>query len=169
MACMGEYEQGHVSVGGLAKVTKEGKTECWLASDSCRAMAQNASNSGLEVNWELTGGLRVIQKIWRLKYIELDALLPSRLGAPEPMVLDLFVQTDKLKAYKSIQCFEQWVICFNAYMTSRYPNRMAKTCHDCMTSSAQYYRWPLAIFWAFNWSDFCSLSWLSQQHEDSDD
>lgn len=56
-------------------------------------MAQNASNSGLEANWELTGGLRVIQTIWRLKYIGLHALLPSWLGAPEPMVLDAKLQT----------------------------------------------------------------------------
>lgn len=104
MAYTGEYGQGHVSLDGLVKVTKEDEIECWLTSDSYRAMAQNASNSGLEANWELTGGLRVIQTIWRLKYIELDALLPSRLGAPEPMVLDLFAQNDKAKAYKSIQC-----------------------------------------------------------------
>jgi len=53
---------------------------------------------------------------------KIEIVLPSL--TPEPMVLDLFAQRDKPKACKSIQCFEQWVICFNVYMTSRYPNRI---------------------------------------------
>lgn len=43
------------------------------------------------------------------------------------MVLDLFAQCNKPKTSKTIQCFEQWVMCFNTYtavMTTWLPNRM---------------------------------------------
>lgn len=53
--------------------------------------------------------------------------MASQLKIPEPMVLDLFAQCNKPKTSKTIQCFEQWVICSNTYtvvMTTWLPNRM---------------------------------------------
>lgn len=48
-----------------------------------------------------------------LKYADSNELLPSRLGAPEVTMLDLFTQRERAKEAKIIQTFKQWVVCFN--------------------------------------------------------
>ena len=54
-------------------------------------------------------------KIWRKEFVELDALLPSRLGAPEPTLQDL-VCGEKRKEKKGIVTIQEWVGCFNTYI-----------------------------------------------------
>ena len=70
---------------------------------------------------------KIAEKIWKLEYVDLNELLPSRLGAPELTMLDLFTQRDRAKEAKKIQTFEQWVACFNtlvSVMAARYPDRV---------------------------------------------
>ena len=70
---------------------------------------------------------KIAEKIWKLEYVDLNELLPSRLGAPELTMLDLFTQRDRAKESKKIQTFEQWVACFNtlvSVMAARYPDRV---------------------------------------------
>ena len=70
---------------------------------------------------------KIAEKIWKLEYVDLNELLPSRLGAPELTMLDLFTQRDRAKEVKKIQMFEQWVACFNtlvSVMAARYPDQV---------------------------------------------
>ena len=62
---------------------------------------------------------RIAEAIWRDDYIDLAELLPARLGAPEPTLLELFSgsQNKPARAKKSITTIEEWVLCFNAYIT----------------------------------------------------
>ena len=61
---------------------------------------------------------RIAEAIWRDDYIDLAELLPARLGAPEPTLLELFSgsQNKPARAKKSITTIEEWVLCFNAYI-----------------------------------------------------
>ena len=64
---------------------------------------------------------KLVGKIWRG---DLSQLLPHRLGAPEPTLADVF-QT-KAKEVKQISTIEQWVVCFDAFMSvmiMQYPHR----------------------------------------------
>ena len=54
-------------------------------------------------------------KIWRREFIDLNNLLPFRLGAPEPTLVDAL--RNKPKEYKQITSITQWVICFNAFVS----------------------------------------------------
>lgn len=68
---------------------------------------------------------KIAEKVWKLEFVELNELLPSRLGAPELTMPDLFTQRDRAKEAKKIQTFEQWVACFNTLvsaMATRYPD-----------------------------------------------
>ena len=56
-------------------------------------------------------------KIWEGKYVELDGLLPSRLGAPEPTLGDLVAGEKQHKGKRVIGCIQEWVTCFNTYMS----------------------------------------------------
>ena len=70
---------------------------------------------------------KIAEKIWKLEYVDLNELLPSRLWSPELTMLDLFIQCDRAKEAKKIQTFEQWVACFNtlvSVMAARYPDRV---------------------------------------------
>ena len=60
---------------------------------------------------------KVAEKIWRGEYIELLELLPERLGAPGPTVLDALLQSDKVKPKKSISTIQDWVMCFNTFIS----------------------------------------------------
>ena len=58
---------------------------------------------------------KVADKIWRGEFIDLNTLLPYRLGAPEPTLADALQQ--RPRESKQIATIEQWVVCFNAYMS----------------------------------------------------
>ena len=60
---------------------------------------------------------KLAQKIWRGEYIDLDELLPVRLGAPGPTVLDVLLQVEKTKAKKNITTIEEWVLAFNNFIS----------------------------------------------------
>ena len=54
-------------------------------------------------------------KIWRGEFIDLNNLLPFRLGAPEPTLVDAL--RNKPKEWKQITSITQWVVCFNAFVS----------------------------------------------------
>ena len=60
---------------------------------------------------------KLAEKIWRREYIELQELLPARLGAPGPTVLDALLQSDKVKQKKTITTIQDWAVCFNAFIS----------------------------------------------------
>ena len=63
----------------------------------------------------------------RRELIDLSELLPAWLGAPELTLMDLIAKWDKVKESKKIHTIEQWVVCFNTYisvMSIRYPERV---------------------------------------------
>ena len=69
---------------------------------------------------------KLAEKIWRKEFVEMDQLLPSRLGAPEPTLGDLVVGEKKQKEKKSISSIQEWIVCFNAYaavILQREPER----------------------------------------------
>ena len=72
---------------------------------------------------------KIVEKAWRGEFIDLDSLLPSRLGTPEPTLWDWMTASQaKGRETKRIKNIEQWVICFNAYigiMALRFPGRVA--------------------------------------------
>lgn len=71
--------------------------------------------------------LKLAERIWRKEFIDLSELLPARLGAPELTLMDLIAKRDKVKESKKIHTIEQWVVCFNTYisvMSIRYPERV---------------------------------------------
>ena len=73
---------------------------------------------------------KLADAIWRDEYIDLDELLPVRLGAPEPTLLELFSGHQKKQpvAKKCITTIEEWVMCFNAYIAvvaKKHPDRVA--------------------------------------------
>ena len=61
--------------------------------------------------------VKLAEKIWRGEYIELDELLPSRLGVPSPTVLDVLLQWDKARSKKSITTIAEWVLSFNTFIS----------------------------------------------------
>ena len=68
---------------------------------------------------------KLVEKIWRKEYIDLDTLLPARLGTPEPTLKD-FMCGEKKKEKKEIATVQEWVVCFNTYMAivlMKDPNR----------------------------------------------
>ena len=63
--------------------------------------------------------------------MDLSELLPSRLGAPEVTLRDLISNRDKPKEPRKISTIQQWVVCFNAFisvMAVRHPERV----HDLL-------------------------------------
>ena len=71
--------------------------------------------------------VKLAEKIWQGEYIDLQELLPSRLGAPSSTVLDALLKPEKIKARKSITSIEDWVSCFNSFisiMAIRKPERV---------------------------------------------
>ena len=72
---------------------------------------------------------KLAEAIWRDEFIDLAELLPARLGAPEPTLLELFSgdQSKWNKSKKAITTIEEWILCFNAYiavMAQKQPNRV---------------------------------------------
>lgn len=60
---------------------------------------------------------KIAEKIWRGEYIELQELLPARLGAPGPTVLDALLQSEKVKQKKNITTIQEWMLCFNTFIS----------------------------------------------------
>ena len=60
---------------------------------------------------------RLAEKIWRNEFIELHELLPSRLGVPQPTLMDVLAPTKQRTPLKQITTIERWVTCFNTFMT----------------------------------------------------
>ena len=60
---------------------------------------------------------KLAEKIWRGEFIDLDELLPARLGAPGPTVLDALFQGEKAKPKKNISTIEEWVLSFNTLIS----------------------------------------------------
>lgn len=68
---------------------------------------------------------KLVDKIWRGEYIDLNSLLPHRLGAPEPTLAEAFQR--KTREEKHITTIEQWVVCFNSFLsvvTMRAPHHV---------------------------------------------
>ena len=58
---------------------------------------------------------KLAAKIWRGEFVDLNTLLPHRLGAPEPTLADAI--QGRNKDAKQISTIEQLVVCFNAYIS----------------------------------------------------
>lgn len=59
--------------------------------------------------------VKIAQKIlWKKEYVDLESLLPTKLGLPEPTLRDL-VCGEKKKEKKGVSTIQEWVACFNAY------------------------------------------------------
>ena len=58
---------------------------------------------------------KLAAKIWRGEFVDLNTLLPHRLGAPQPTLADAI--QGRNKDAKQISTIEQLVICFNAYIS----------------------------------------------------
>lgn len=56
-----------------------------------------------------------MERIWKNEFIELEGLLPARLGVPEPTLREL-VCGERKGEKKGITCIEEWITCFNAYV-----------------------------------------------------
>ena len=59
---------------------------------------------------------RLAEKIWRNEFIELNELLPSRLGIPQPTLMDVLAPSKQTTPLKQITSIQQWVSCFNTFI-----------------------------------------------------
>ena len=78
---------------------------------------------------------KIAEKIWRGEYIELQELLPACLGALGPTILDALLQPDKMKQKKTIITIQEWIVCFNTFISvvaMRNPNQV----RDLLTYSS---------------------------------
>ena len=58
---------------------------------------------------------KLMEKIWKRDYVQLDKLLPANLGAPELTLVDLFGKNqERQDSTKKIKTIQQ---CFNAYIS----------------------------------------------------
>lgn len=79
---------------------------------------------------------KLAEKIWQGEYIDLQELLPSRLGAPSTTVLDALLKSEKVVAKKNIASIEDWVVCFNTYtsvVALKKPERVRDLLAYCST------------------------------------
>lgn len=71
---------------------------------------------------------KIAEKIWKREFIEMETLLPMRLGVPEPTLGDLVAgEKKKSREKKVISKAQEWVVCFNTYIaiiTTREPDRV---------------------------------------------
>lgn len=69
---------------------------------------------------------KITHRIWDLKFVGMEELLPSKLGS-EPSVFKVHSTTPKNKSSKRIECIEQRVCCFNIYvavMAMKHPEKV---------------------------------------------
>ena len=77
-------------------------------------------------------------RAWQGEYVELQDLLPARLGAPIPTVFDALTNVEKVKHKKSIESIEtiaDWALCFNTY-TSLMAIQKPERVHDMLAYSS---------------------------------
>ena len=60
--------------------------------------------------------LKLAEKIWKGEFIDMHELSPARLGAAEPTLYDLLSQ-EKPKKPRYAHSIEEWVVCFNTYIS----------------------------------------------------
>ena len=77
----------------------------------------SASSDALVVSRNLPA--KLVEKIWRKEYVEMEQFLPAKLGATEPTLGDLVAGTRKPKDKRAINSIQEWVVCFNSYMAIR--------------------------------------------------
>ena len=71
--------------------------------------------------------IKLASKIWQGEFVEIECLLPARLGAPEPTLGDLVTGEKQQKDKRGITSIQEWVTCFNTYMSvlaARKPDRL---------------------------------------------
>ena len=61
--------------------------------------------------------MKLAERIWSSDLLDLSELLASRLGASELTLRELVSNRDKPKEVKKITPIQQWVVCFNAYIS----------------------------------------------------
>ena len=59
--------------------------------------------------------LKIATKIWNGEFVDLNFLLPFCLGAPEPTIADTL--QGRTRDMKQITSIQQWVVCFNAFIS----------------------------------------------------
>ena len=67
------------------------------------------------------------EKIWSGEFVDFDMLLPANLGAPELTMRDLLANKDRPVKSNKVESFEQWIICFNTYLSVlsiKHPQRV---------------------------------------------
>lgn len=62
-------------------------------------------------------------KVWRKEFVDLDLLLPARLGTPEPTLGDLVTGEKRQKEKKSIRTIQDALIHIMAVVVMREPGR----------------------------------------------
>ena len=70
---------------------------------------------------------KIAEKVWRQEFVGMEELLPARLGAAEPTVLDALSGKFKDKLSRSIETIEEWVCSFNTYIilvAQKYPEKV---------------------------------------------
>lgn len=70
---------------------------------------------------------KLAERIWRGEFVEMQELLPARLGVPEPSQLDVIAGKHRQQSTRTIQDIHQWVQCFNTYISVvaiRHPERV---------------------------------------------
>ncbi len=83
---------------------------------------------------------KLATKIWNGEYVDLNMLLPFRLGAPEPSLVEALQGHNK--EGKQITTIQQWVVCFNAYMSVlaiQQPNRIRDLLASIIVKAANDY------------------------------
>jgi hypothetical protein len=114
-------------------------------------------------------------KIWRGEFIDLNLLLPHRLGAPEPTLAEA-LQARGPRDHKQISTIEQWVVCFNAFISVvavqapqrvrdllAYSTLITKAAHDYegtpWLSYDSHFRTLAATLHLANWSQIDQSLW----------
>ena len=70
---------------------------------------------------------KLAERIWRGEFVEMQELLPARLGVPEPSLLDVIAGKHRQQSTRTVQDIHQWVQCFNTYtsvVAIRHPERV---------------------------------------------
>ena len=67
--------------------------------------------------WNNNSILSLAEKIWRGEFIALHALLPSRLTTPRTNSTRFAVKQGEIHTQKTISTIQEWVTCFNAYIS----------------------------------------------------
>lgn len=103
---------------GITQTTASGH----LAVDATRPEGQLTPTTPLSqlvtppLPTSTANAVKLAERIWRREFIDMHELSPTRLGASEPTLYDLLSQ-EKAKKQKHINNIDEWVICFNTYIS----------------------------------------------------